>query len=182
MRSITGRYTGWPVSTTLLSALQLQSTWTVNYQPTPPPSIPGLQQFGVTSETLLCLSLNLKEFPPSVCQTPNLCKVRLWSMQLHAHVDTLTRKHWFKHTQMLTNGRIWYIKKIPWSYRSLGTGREFSVNAQAVDHWGGQGRQHSHTQWALLQNLMEETQHESPQSFCSSQTHHSQHSACVCVC
>lgn len=71
--------------------------------------------------------------------------------------------------------------KIPWSYRSLGTGREFSVHTQAVDHWGGQGRQHSHTQWALLQTLIEETQHESPQSFCSSQTHHSQHTGPVCA-
>lgn len=57
---------------------------------------------------------------PSLC-VPNpkpFCKPRLWSMQLHAHVDTLTRKHWFKHTQMHTNVRIRYMK-----------------SPGAIDHW-----------------------------------------------
>lgn len=80
-------YTGRTVSTTLLSPLQLQHIRTVNYHS----PFRGLQQFGVTSETLLCLGQILKEFPPSVCQTLNLCKPEPWSTQLH--VDTLTRKH-----------------------------------------------------------------------------------------
>lgn len=98
-RQLLGDIRGRPVSTTLLSPLQLQPTRTVNYHRCPPACPPtpslfqGLQQFGVTSETLLCLGPILKEFPPSVCQTPSLCKPGLWSMQLHAHVDTLTRKH-----------------------------------------------------------------------------------------
>ncbi|KAF3853388.1 hypothetical protein F7725_014076 [Dissostichus mawsoni] len=55
-----------------------QPARTVNYHP---PTIQVLQHFGVTSETLLCLGPNLKEFPPSMCQTPKPVQ----SMQLHAH-------------------------------------------------------------------------------------------------
>lgn len=50
--------------------------------------------FGVTSETFLCLGSSSKGIPfPCVPNPKSHCNPEAWSMQLHAQVDTLARKH-----------------------------------------------------------------------------------------
>lgn len=103
-----------------------------------------------------------------------------WSTPLHAQENVLARENADVHAHKCTH----VVDRISCSYTSL-EGKSFSVHVQMlkhthththiVDHCGGQGRQRSCTQSASQQSLIEESQHESLQSFCSSQTHHSLH-------
>lgn len=109
----------------LLSPLQLQPTWTVNYH-FPRPMFAAVW----TRQWDPLLSWSKTEGIPSL-YVPNPqshCNPELWGMKLHASVDTLAPKHWFKHTQMLVYS-ILYI--IPQSYASLGTSRKFSTYTHA---------------------------------------------------